>query len=204
MHLISLLVIHSKIFWFYLIRLPNTIDIHIQQDTQIWAKRGRRIIGKCGASRAFSKRKERLVVAPTPARIRVRADGSARLTLGNKKKRERSEERNVKKKRSFAARKWERKVSKNGARLRCGVERRGDRRVAGDFARFPSTYGRRSPDRCPPTPSFNLSPHFPPLKSPLVVLPLLLLLPSSHPFCQRVDVNSRVQILARSKFRTGN
>lgn len=121
-----------------------------------------------------------------------------------KKKREGSEERNVKNARSQCENRRER--YRKMARGSGAGWQRGDRRVAGDFARFPSTYGRRSPDRCPPTPSLNLFPHFPPLKSPLVLFLflLLLLLPSGHPFCHRVDVNSRVQILARSKFRTGN
>lgn len=72
----------------------------------------------------FETERAARVVAPTPpASIRVRADESARLTLWNKKKRKREREigREKRKKRSFAARKWERKVSKNGARLRCGV-----------------------------------------------------------------------------------
>lgn len=55
------------------------------------------------------------------------------------------------------------------------VKARGDRRVADDFARFPSTYGRRSPDRCPPAPLPSTSlPIFHLSKAITLLIPLSL------------------------------
>lgn len=60
------------------------------------------------------------------------------------------------------------------------MEARGDRRVAGDFARFPSTYGRRSPDRCPPSPLPSTSlPIFHLSKAVTLFLPLAPTIPSA-------------------------
>lgn len=104
----------------------------------------------------FSESERTVLVAPAPARRGAAFESArteARLTLQTRKNRKRGTWE--KKTCSFAARKWGRKRENDIEKWRNSgeVEARGDRRVADcDFARFPSTYGRRSPDRCPPSP----------------------------------------------------
>lgn len=147
-----------------------------------------------GKSGSLSRRRRRGI------RVRVRASGSVRLTLGNKKKKiERSEERNVKNARSQRENGRERYIEKWRE-----TPVRGSSAVIEGWPAilrvFPPPMAVALPtDALPPLPSTSL-----PISHLSKVPFLFLFLPSSHPFCHRVDVNSRVQILARSKFRTGN
>lgn len=149
-------------------------------------------------------------VFETERAARCRADAGARPRPRERKraldaweqtkKIERSEERNVKNARSQRENGRERYIEKWRE-----TPVRGSSAVIEGWPAilrvFPPPMAVALPtDALPPLPSTSLPiSHL--SKVPLV---LFLFLPSSHPFCHRVDVNSRVQILARSKFRTGN